>query len=207
MLPSPATDPIAAVRHPDPYAYYAVLRSAAPVHRFERLGLWAVVGSDALDEALNEPQAQVRPPAEPVPRFLLGTPAGEVFAALARMNDGPRHGPQRERVVDLLRRLSMQRLTAGARRAAEQMSRGWRVQRDADAIDRLAQMLPVTAVAAALGLPECDLPSVVQATAEWVTCLSPLADDAGRALGIAAMDRLLAHLATLAVADIDAAAA
>jgi hypothetical protein len=55
-----------------------------------------------VDLVLREPAARVRPPAEPVPRFLLGTRAGAVFGALARMNDGDRHAAQRKRVEALL---------------------------------------------------------------------------------------------------------
>ena len=207
MLPSPPADPIAAVTHPDPYAYYAALRRVAQVHRDARLGLWVVVGSEAIRQALSDARGRVRPSAEPVPRFLLGAPAGAVFAALARMNDAPVHGPQRERVDALLRRLAPQRLATDAQRAAQTLAQGGLLQGDAHALDRFAQTLPATVMAAALGLPEADWPAIVQATAEWVAALSPLADDSARAQGIAAMDRLLGALAALGIADVDAAAA
>jgi hypothetical protein len=39
------TDPIAAVSHPDPYPYYAALRSRGDLQRDDALGLWlALVG-------------------------------------------------------------------------------------------------------------------------------------------------------------------
>ena len=204
---TPPTDPISAVTHSDPYAYYAALRLAAPVHRMDHLGLWAVVDSDAIGQTLNSAQARTRPPTEPVPRFLTGTRAEAVFAALARMNDGPRHGPRRDRVTTLLRGLSIQRLAVAAQRAARQLARGWHRESSSEAIDLISFMLPVTAIALTLGWSEADVPSVAKATAEWVACLTPLADDTARAQGIVAIDRLLSHLAVRGITEIDDAAA
>jgi hypothetical protein len=83
--------PIAAVTHPDPYPYYAELVVHRPVYRDEGLGLWVVSSAEAVSATLTSELCRVRPPAEPVPRALLGSPAGDIFRRLVRMTDGPDH--------------------------------------------------------------------------------------------------------------------
>ena len=197
--PFPA-DPIAAVVHPDPYPYYAELRSRGGLQRDDTLGLWIATGADAVDRLLREPAGRVRPPAEPVPRFLLGTRAGAVFGALARMNDGERHIAQRARVEALLQRVDRAR-RADIARIADDLARPWRHDGDPGALDEAIRDLPTTVVAAALGVPEAERPAVVSATAAWVAGLSPRADDAARTAAIAAMDQLLDRLSALGVTD------
>ena len=85
------SDPIAAVTHPDPYPYYANLVAERPLYRDESLGLWVAAGAAAVTSVLKSEAGRVRPPAEPVPRALVGTPAGEIFRHLVRMNDGANH--------------------------------------------------------------------------------------------------------------------
>jgi cytochrome P450 len=198
QTPSPA-DAIAAVTHPDPYSWYAALLRDAPIRRSGTPGLWLVLGADAVEEALRLPAGRVRPPAEPVPRFLLGTFAGEVFAEMARMNDGPRHATQRERVLALIERISGDTLPAIAQHVADALAVSWRRQADGQAMDRFVQQLPVTVMAAAIGLPERDWATAVAATADWVAGLSPLADDAAHARGIEAMAGLRLLLKPLGV--------
>ena len=82
------SDPIAAVTHRDPYPYYAELVATRPVHRDEALGLWVACSAAAVTDVLGHPACLVRPPAEPVPGALLGSPAGDIFGRLVRMNDG-----------------------------------------------------------------------------------------------------------------------
>jgi len=207
-MPHPLpTDPIAAVSHPDPYPYYAALRSRGSLQRDEALGLWIAVGADVVDRVLREPAARVRPPAEPVPRFLLGTRAGAVFGALARMNDGDRHAAQRKRVEALLQDIDRAQAATDVVRIADVMARPWRRDGDIGALDDMIRDLPTTVVAAALGVPDAERPPVVRAIAAWVAGLAARADDAARAAAIAAMDRLLDHLSALGVADTDDAAA
>jgi hypothetical protein len=44
------------------------------VYRDDALGLWIVAGASAVTAALTSELCRVRPPAEPVPRALLGSP-------------------------------------------------------------------------------------------------------------------------------------
>jgi len=84
-------DPIAAVTHPDPYPYYAHLTATRPIHRDEALGLWVACSAATVTAVLESPACLVRPPSEPVPRALVGSPAGSIFGRLVRMNDGAKH--------------------------------------------------------------------------------------------------------------------
>lgn len=86
--PLPAT-PITAPTHPDPYPFYADLVANRPFGYDTGSGLWVAAGASAVSEVLTNPACRVRPSTEPVPRGLLGTPAGDVFGELARMTDGP----------------------------------------------------------------------------------------------------------------------
>lgn len=84
-----------ATQHPDPYAYYAALRDGPPVAFDPLAGVWVVSGAAAVRQALGHPALGVQPAAEPVPRALAGTRAGEVFGLLVRMNDGAFHATHR----------------------------------------------------------------------------------------------------------------
>lgn len=204
--PIPA-DPLAAVTHPDPYPYYAALRRDGGVHRDKRLGLWAVLGAKAVEQAFAASQTRVRPPAEPVPRFLLGSRAEGLFAALARMNDGPRHAPQRARVDTLLERFATRRWCEAAQAAARRYAERWSSDGDLDALDRLVRWLPTLTVAAVLGLPPSERTGVAEATARWVAGLAPSADESARIAAIDAMETLLACFARCGVTEADDTAA
>src|SRR3954454_3330356 len=95
------SDPIAAVTFPDPYPFYAEL-VARGLYRDETLGLWVAASAEAVTAVLASDLCRVRPPSEPVPRALVGSPAGEIFRHLVRMNDGPVHDSCRQAVVAML---------------------------------------------------------------------------------------------------------
>src|ERR1700736_469103 len=95
--PWPA-DPIAAVTHPDPYPYYSKLAVDRPLYRDERLGLWVASSAAAVTAVLASDICRVRPPSEPVPKAIAGSPAGAIFGHLVRMTDGERHCPFKQAV-------------------------------------------------------------------------------------------------------------
>src|ERR1700730_9947136 len=92
------SDPIAAVTHRDPYPYYARLVAERPLYFDPDLGLWVASSAEAVAAVLASERCRVRPPAEPVPAAIAGTPAGEVFRRLVRMTDGEAHGPLKQAV-------------------------------------------------------------------------------------------------------------
>src|SRR6267378_1788425 len=95
-------DPLAAVTHPDPYPYYTSLVAERPFYRDEALGLWVASSAAAVTAALTSDLCRVHPPTEPVPRALLGSPAGDIFGHLVRMTDGPAHAALKPRVTAAL---------------------------------------------------------------------------------------------------------
>ncbi|HEV8141500.1 MAG TPA: cytochrome P450, partial [Methylomirabilota bacterium] len=82
---TPPSDPVAAVTHPDPYAYYADLVAHRPLYRDESLGLWVASSAAAVTAVLTNDRCRVRPTAEPIPVALVGSTAAEIFRHLVRM--------------------------------------------------------------------------------------------------------------------------
>ena len=119
----PPADALAAVTHPDPYPYYAELVARRPFQRDPSLGLWVAAGAGAVTAALTSEICRVRPAAEPVPRALVGTPAGELFSRLVRMNDGAYHLRQKPTVSATLAMLDAAVVAGHARDAAHALVR------------------------------------------------------------------------------------
>lgn len=205
-LPAPA-DPLAAVSHPDPYPYYAALRAATPLSWCEPIRAWVAADVASVAALLQHPAARVRPPAEPVPGFLRGTPGGALFAALARMTDGPVHAAARARVLACLDRLDEQSVVEGAALALAQLADDGRTHHRDGALDAWIRRLPVTALLAAQGHPASAWGTVVDATEAWVSGLSPLADAPRQAAALAAAETLLTAFASQGITATEDAAA
>jgi cytochrome P450 len=168
-LEQPA-DAIAAVTHANPYPWYAVLRSGPALVRDERLRLWVASRADTVREILSHEALRVRPPAEPVPDAIRGTPAGDVFGRLVRMNDGPRHANHKPVLQRALAGLDL----AAVHRAALRIADGL----PAAPLSEACLALPVRVVAHLLGFGDEALPCMADRTREFVACLSPLSTSA-----------------------------
>lgn len=190
MTPShwPA-DPLAAVTHPDTYPYYAALaRQPAPVFD-ARLNLWIVAHADTVAAVLAHPACRVRPAHEPVPAAIAG-PAGDVFGALMRMNDGERHAAPR---AALLPRIAAWSPADTARRIAA----GLLTQKpDAAALTAYAFDVPVRTVASLLGCADAQLPEVGDLVGRFVAGIAPQAGPDRVAAAHDAATALLALLGT-----------
>jgi cytochrome P450 len=166
VTPSPAETPeprdaIAAVVHPDPYPYYARLRREKPLYYDAALGLWVASSYRAVKAALEHPALRVRPPAEPVPKALAGTPVGDVFAQLVRMNDGEFHRQHRPGVDQAARRISMEQVAQAAEQATQDL-----VHRcDTNAF---LSAVPVQTMARLLGVPTESLDRTVACVEAFV---------------------------------------
>jgi len=160
------TDAIAAVTHANPYPWYASLRSGPALVFDPALRLWIASRADVVREALANDALRVRPPSEPVPRAIAGTPAGELFGLLIRMNDGEAHALHKPVLQRALASVDL----AAAHAATLRTAVGMRTMSLAD----IAFALPVGAVAQLLGFDECELPQLVRWTRDFVACLSPL---------------------------------
>ncbi|MEO5672449.1 MAG: cytochrome P450 [Ramlibacter sp.] len=154
--PSPA-NALEAVVHPDPYAWYARLRAQRALGFDAGLGLWVAATHEVVDAGLRHPLLHVRPSAEPVPRNLVGTHAGEVFGNLVRMNDGEFHARHKPAVKHAAGRFTLDQVGDAAIEAAQTLApRG-----NANAF---MTSLPVQVMARLLDVP---LPQL-EATTRWV---------------------------------------
>jgi cytochrome P450 len=178
-------DPIAAVTHPDPYPFYADLAARRPLYRDEALRLWVASSAAAVTAVLTSDLCRVRPPAEPVPAALLGSPAGEIFRHLVRMNDGPGHCPFKEAVSAALELLDPA--------LAAERSREWgrRLAGEGEPLADFAFRLPVVVVASLLGVPEEALPETVLWTRSFVAAVAPGCSPEALERGKAAAGHLL----------------
>lgn len=182
-------DAIAAVTHPDPYPFYARLRAGPPLVFDPALRLWIASRADVVVAALGHPTLRVRPPVEPVPRAIAGTPAGELFGQLVRMNDGPLHTAHRPALQRALARLSAQDAEAAVRQAADVLGASARSTED------WYFALPVASVAALLGFDNAQLAPLAGWTREFAACLSPLSSPEQLQAASAAATELLARFA------------
>jgi cytochrome P450 len=166
-------DPIAAVTHRDPYRYYQALLAERPLYRDEALGLWVAASAAAVTAVLENAACRVRPPAEPVPRALLGSPAGEIFGDLVRMNDGARHAAMKPAVMRALGGIDSAKVA--------QAARDWLDRTIADrgealchgTLDEIIFELPVAVVAALLGVQPALMPEATTAIGDFVRCIAP----------------------------------
>lgn len=178
-------NPVAAVTHRDPYPYYAELVARRPVYRDEALGFWVVSSAAAVNEVLTSDVCCVRPASEPVPRVLLGTPAGEIFRHLVRMNDGPVHGMLKPAISRSLKAMDAGRIGEESRAWAGSLA------------GELPQMdfifnLSTYVIGSMLGVPRTGLAQAARWTGEFVMCLSPLSSADQMERGKLAAGELLA---------------
>ena len=153
--------------HADPYPFYAQLRAGPPLMWNEKLRVWVASRADVIESLLLAHSAlRVRPAAEPVPRAIVGSPAGEVFGHLVRMNDGAAHQAHRPTLQRALAGLDLNAVHA----AALQVARNVPVAPSSDALFSM----PVQAVAHLLGFADETLPQVDRWMRDFVACLSPL---------------------------------
>ncbi|MBB3224658.1 cytochrome P450 [Pseudoduganella umbonata] len=187
-------DAVAAVTHPDPYPYYTAL-AVDPAPRYdERLRLWVAAHPGTVRELLANPDCRVRPVHEPVPAALAG-PAGDLFGALVRMNDGARHAAPKAVLQRALAALPEEAAADVAAAVAANMVADQAADKAADtaaALNAFVHGVPVQTVAALLGFTDGELPRVAALVARYVACLSPLAS---------ASDIVAAHEAEAALVD------
>lgn len=206
-MPEAPFDPIAAISHPNPYPYYAALRAASGVHWFADRKVWALVSAPLVTTAFNMAHAKVRPAAEPIPAFLRQTRAGDVFARLARMCDGPAHAAQRARTLLLMQKLTGDLVADASKQVIDAVASPWRARMDGASLNEMIRTLPPISILAALGFaPHCFV-AILAFIDAWVAGLSPLATDAQRAAAIDAVEGLLDLLAVNGVQGLDDSAA
>jgi cytochrome P450 len=188
---APPQDPIAAVTHPDPYPYYAMLVADKPIYRDAQLGLWVASSAETVTSVLISDLCRVRPPREPIPKALLGSPAADIFRYLVRMNDGEGHSPFKNVVSASLESLDMARVEERGRHWAGLLVETIKPQQDPDRLMDFAFQLPVYILADLLDVPQDELPQVAAWTSDFVACLSPISQVEQIERGKIAAGRLL----------------
>jgi cytochrome P450 len=183
-------DPIAAVTHPDPYPYYADLVATRPIHRDDGLGLWVASGAAAVTDVLGHPACLVRPPSEPVPGPLVGSPAGDIFGRLVRMNDGARHGAMKPAVSAVTARVEHS-VGEPARRWAEHLVGELKPAGDPARVNELAFSLSAYVLADLLGVAPDELAHTAALARDFAQSIAPAATSAQRARGADAAGELL----------------
>lgn len=194
----PPQHAIEAVTHADPFSYYRSLRSQRPLFFDENLGLWVASSHAAVSAAFAHPLLRVRPPAEPVPAALLGTPAGEVFAQLVRMTDGAFHAAHKPAVEEGAKRWTL----AEVGRASEAATRD--LQDRCDANSFMAQ-LPVQTMARLLQVPQPQLADTCRWIQQFVACIAPGAPARAVSEGAEAAAVLMAQGRALGLTTVQAA--
>ncbi|MEJ7687052.1 MAG: hypothetical protein WKG52_08725 [Variovorax sp.] len=167
---APPADAIAAATHADPYPWYALLREGPALAFDNALKLRVASRADVVRDLLASPALRVRPVAEPVPPAIAGTPAGEVFGHLVRMNDGPGHARLKPVLQRALAGIDLQAAHAGVLEVAARLP--------AATLCDTCFALPVCGVAHLLGFADEELPLVAVWMADFVACLSPLSSPA-----------------------------
>ena len=180
--------------HHNPYPYYAGLVAGRALVFDAPRQLWIASSAAAVEAVLGNPACHVRPPAEPVPKAIIGSPAGEVFGYLVRMNEGIRHDVPRLALQRFLAAVDLglvrQRTQVLAKSA---LGNGFR----ASSLSPWAFDVPVMAVADLLGFGEAGLPQVALWMADFVACLSPLSTAAQLAAASDAATALLCWFSVL----------
>lgn len=164
---------LAAPSHPDPYAWYARLRVGRPMFFDASLGCWVVSGPHLVDQALRHAGLRVRPPAQPVPKPLLGTPTGEVFAQLVRMNDGAFHAQHRPALAKAAAGLDDAAVARASEAAVDDLAAR-------TAPEGLLSAVPVQAMARLLRVPEPALDATVAWVHDFARGIAAAADQAAR---------------------------
>lgn len=190
---NPPSDPVAAVTHPDPYAWYAELARTQPLAWNADLGAWVAASAQAVQAVLASPHCRVRPAADPVPQAIAGTAAGEVFAQWARMNDGAAQAARRPAVEAAAGTIDLAYLAERTHvRTRELWARGgWAGEHGI----ALGFRLPALVMAEMLGIRNGDLADAVGLTGELVRGIAPGAAPEQAALAVDAAQRLMALLA------------
>jgi cytochrome P450 len=196
-MPSDPVDPVAAVTHPAPYAYYRRLAQQPVLTRDARLPLWIAAHPELIAAVMGHPDCLVRPVHEPVPAAITcgSGAAGAVFGELARMNDGERHAQRRAIVDAILASIDTGAAAQRARDVAALLLRDGVA--DAGRLNAFVLQAPVCTMASLLGFTDADLPRIALWTSQFVACLSPLSGAEQIAAAHTAAQSLLADLRSL----------
>jgi cytochrome P450 len=163
--------PFEAATHADPYVYYSGLRRQNGLLFDADLRLWIASGAKFVEAILGHPDCRVRPLNEPIPPAIAQGVAGMIFGRLMRMNEGPQHLCPRMAIEPALASVETENIADIVSHVVETLDN------PVDNLDELMFTLPVSVIAALIGLPSSRLKEVARLTRDFVACLSPLIDE------------------------------
>ena len=151
----------------DPYACYAQLRVAGPVHRVTGTDFYLATTWDAVQEAVSRPEdfssnltATLVTQGTQASTFDMGgvDTAGHVLAT----GDDPRHAHERKLVLPALVAKRIRALEPAIADIARQLWLDAAVNGRIEWMSAIGDRLPMTLVARLIGLPDGDVPQLVQ---------------------------------------------
>lgn len=151
----------------DPYACYAQLRVAGPVHRVAGTDFYLATTWDAVQEAVSRPEifssnltATLVTQGTQASTFDMGgvDTAGHVLAT----GDDPRHAHERKLVLPALVAKRIRALEPAIADIARQLWLDAAVNGRIEWMSAIGDRLPMTLVARLIGLPDGDVPQLVQ---------------------------------------------
>lgn len=196
MFPS---NPVVAVCHSDPYPYYRSLRAGPGLQFDPELKLWIASSAVVVRQVLEHPACLVRPPAEPVPRAIATTSAGQVFSHLVRMNEGSAHAAPKLALAQALASLTPEQIAARTSYFSNLLAQQHGLP-TAAGINAWMFELPVYVLTDLLGFAEAELPQLAIWMGDFVRCLSPLSSAEQLASASVAAQSLLARFSELLAA-------
>lgn len=189
---------IAAATHADPYPWYSKLRAGLPLFYDATLNLWIASNAMAVQAVLSHAHCAVRPGHEPVPFVISGSPAGEVFGHLVRMNDGMPHSRPKLALERALLTLDLNKAGERAAFHAQQYAiQGGSRHALASSLNDSIWHVPVITMAELLGFKQHQLRQVADWVGQFVCCLSPLSSAIQLASASDAAIELLRELSSL----------
>jgi len=139
----------------------------------DHLACWLASHADVVEAIFESPNFVVRPPKEKVPKNIVGTCAGDVFADLVRMNEGPEHTQGKSVLKTSLRAIDFSLLPQTMEWISAELATQFSLD-DGNNLSQWTMNFPAHVVASLIGFPRKELPQVANLLSDFVFCLSPL---------------------------------
>ncbi|WP_161884221.1 cytochrome P450 [Deinococcus alpinitundrae] len=157
-------NPLQAVTHPDAEALYEQLL-CQPFHYSPLAKCWVATSSEEVVTVLDDPRCRVRPVHQPVPPFLSGSVAGEIFALLARMTEGEGHLQIKASLIQSLEHFSEHEIRIQVATVATALQ--------AESPLEFAYQMPVLSMGKLLGVPAVELDQLAILVKAFTACITP----------------------------------
>lgn len=181
-------NPVEAVTADDPAGYYRTLPDGGWFICPE-LACRVAASAGAVAEVLSHPECDVRPHDARVPAVLQGSVAGEVFAALVRMQDGTQHAQLKQAVNEALQSVDHEVLYQCVPEVIAVARLG--MPQTGEQLTQFNYAVPIMVVAHGLGIAVHDWPEVVGEVLQFVRCIAPGGTSQEISLGMAAAEQLV----------------